>query len=206
MSVFDNKALLYGLIGFYVLIGVGIYFFVDIPVAQFFKQFDGTDFKGVMTFLSQAGESHWFIIGGLAVYLLYKKSNPLLAKYGVFIVSSVAVSGMISGIFKVIFGRMRPVKYLNEDLYGFEGWHFNEYKFNSFPSGHTTTGFAVGIALALMFPRYAYYFIFFGFFVGLTRVATTVHYLSDTMAGALLGTLVSIYIYRHFIKEPYAHY
>lgn len=184
----------------YILVGVGVFFYIDLPVARFFRVYENTWFEDSLTFLSIAGESHWFILSGLATYLIYRKQQPLFAKYGLFIVGSVAVSGIISGIVKVTTGRFRPVKFFREDMYGFDGWHFNEYKINSFPSGHTATGFAVGVALALLYPRYAVYFIGFGFFVAFTRVATTVHYISDTMGGALIGTTVACFLYAHYIK------
>lgn len=198
--MFKSRSRLALFLALYVLIGVGVFFYIDLPVARFFRVYENTWFEESLTFLSIAGESHWFILSGLATYLFYRKRQPLFAKYGLFIVGSVAISGIISGIVKVIAGRFRPVKYFREDMYGFDGWHFNDYKLNSFPSGHTTTGFAVGVALALLYPRYALYFIGFGFFVAFTRVATTVHYISDTMGGALIGTTVACVLYTRYIK------
>ena len=200
MWAFKSRNNLMLFLGLYLLVGIGVFFFVDLPVARFFRVYENTWFEDGLTFLSIAGESHWFILSGLATYIIYRKRQPLFAKYGLFIVGSVAISGIISGLIKITVGRFRPVKYFREDLYGFDGWHFNDYKFNSFPSGHTTTGFAVGVALALLYPRYAAIFIGFGFFVAFTRVATTVHYVSDTMGGALIGTAVACFLYTHYIK------
>lgn len=198
--MFKSRSRLLLLLGLYFLAGIVVFFYVDLPVAKFFRVYENTWFENSLTELSIAGESHWFILAGLLTYLIYRKRQPLFAKYGLFIVGSVAISGIISGLIKVTVGRFRPVKYFREELYGFDGWHFNEYKINSFPSGHTTTGFAVGVALALLYPRYAALFIGFGLFVAFTRVATTVHYVSDTMGGALLGTAVACYLYSHYIK------
>ncbi len=198
--MFKSRSRLLLFLGLYLLVGIGVFLYVDLPVARFFRVYENSWFEDGLTLLSIAGESHWFILAGLVTYIVYRKRQPLIARYGLFIVGSVAVSGIISGLIKAIAGRFRPVKYFREDLYGFDGWHFNEYKFNSFPSGHTTTGFAVGVALALLYPRYALYFIGFGFFIAFTRVATTVHYVSDTMGGALIGTAVACYLYARYIQ------
>ena len=72
--------------------------------------------------------------------------------------------------------------------------------YNSFPSGHTTTGFAIGVALALLFPKYRFYFLLFAFFIGFTRVATSVHYVSDTLMGALIGTFTAVLCFQKFKK------
>jgi len=193
-----NRLWIYWAFVLYAGLGFFSYFYLDIPVATFFRVYENTLFENFFTELSIAGEPQWFILGGLLVYLIYRKKNPVYAKNGIILISSVALSGIISGIIKVSVGRYRPVKFFKENLYGFDGWHFNEYRFNSFPSGHTTTAFAAGVALALMFPRQRAFFIMFGFFIAFTRVATTVHYLSDTLAGALIGTVTAVYLHKKY--------
>lgn len=195
-----DKAWIYWSLMLYAAFGIFAYFYLDIPVASFFRVYEDSFFEDFFTTLSIAGESHWFIAGGFVVYLIYRKKNEIYAKRALFLFFSVGLSGIISGIIKGTAGRYRPVKFFKENLYGFDGWHFNEYKFNSFPSGHTTTAFAVGVALAIMFPKYKVYFILFGFFIAFTRISTTVHYLSDTIAGAFIGSVVAVFLYKKYFK------
>ncbi len=57
----------------------------------------------------------------------------------------------------------------------------------SFPSGHTMNAFAVGTVLALSFPPAAPLVVFLAASIGASRVALGLHYVSDVVAGALLG-------------------
>jgi undecaprenyl-diphosphatase len=63
---------------------------------------------------------------------------------------------------------------------------------NSFPSGHAQTAFAAAVYLALLFPRGAAAFLALAALVGLSRIALGVHYPSDVIAGAALGSAFSI--------------
>ena len=182
----------------YLLFVLYSYFYIDLPVAKFFRVYENSLFENTLTTLSTLGEAGWYIVGGLMIYYYFKNKKPLYSQRAMFIVKVVVLSGIVSGVIKVTVGRFRPVKFFRDNLYGFDGWHFNEYKFNSFPSGHTTTGFAIGVALALLFPKYRFYFLLFAFFIGFTRVATTVHYVSDTLMGALIGTFTAVLCFQKF--------
>ena len=59
----------------------------------------------------------------------------------------------------------------------------------SFPSGHTMVAFAVNTVLALHFPVLAPALGLVAFSIGASRVVLGLHYVSDVVAGALLGTL-----------------
>jgi len=58
----------------------------------------------------------------------------------------------------------------------------------SFPSGHTMTAFAVAIPLALFYPALTLGLAFCAFSVAISRILLGMHFLSDVMAGALIGT------------------
>jgi len=59
----------------------------------------------------------------------------------------------------------------------------------SFPSGHTMAAFAVSTVLALHFPALAPALGVVALSIGASRVVLGLHYVSDVVAGALLGTL-----------------
>ncbi|MBI4142600.1 phosphatase PAP2 family protein [Candidatus Uhrbacteria bacterium] len=89
----------------------------------------------------------------------------------------------------------------------------------SFPSGHATVAFALATSVSLMIPfgtrrrrwiRFAMYALALGIAVG--RVYVGVHYVSDMLAGAFLGTgcawlvarALRRYSYNNGIQKPHA--
>ncbi len=121
----------------------------------------------------------WYLIG-LSV-LLFGGGNRINATAAA---GSAAVAGI--GIFillKNISGRKRPceiephcwARILPPD-------HF------SFPSGHTITAFAVAVALGAFYPVMLGGLLFCAVCVAVSRVLLGMHFLSDVIVGALLGT------------------
>ena len=58
----------------------------------------------------------------------------------------------------------------------------------SFPSGHTITAFSVAAALSLFYPSLAIGLLFCAASVAASRVLLGMHFLSDVVAGAAIGT------------------
>ncbi len=58
----------------------------------------------------------------------------------------------------------------------------------SFPSGHTITAFAVAVSLSRFYPDLAIGLLFCSFSVAASRIMLGMHFLSDVVAGALIGT------------------
>jgi len=61
----------------------------------------------------------------------------------------------------------------------------------SFPSGHTITAFAVAISISHFYPDLAVGLIFCALSVAASRILLGMHFLSDVVAGAALGTLLA---------------
>ena len=58
----------------------------------------------------------------------------------------------------------------------------------SFPSGHTMTAFAITVSLSLFYPTLSPGLLLCACSIGTSRVLLGMHFLSDVIAGALLGT------------------
>jgi undecaprenyl-diphosphatase len=62
----------------------------------------------------------------------------------------------------------------------------------SFPSGHTITAFSVGMALAAFYPFLLPVLLFCAISIGASRVLLGMHFLSDVLAGAAIGTVLGL--------------
>ncbi len=103
---------------------------------------------------------------------------------------SVAISSLIANILKIAVGRARPTQYEEWGTFGFSPFHA-EFNFESFPSGHSTVAGAFMAALALLLPRYRFFFLIAGLWLGMARVIIGVHYPSDVVAGLAFGAWTS---------------
>jgi undecaprenyl-diphosphatase len=66
---------------------------------------------------------------------------------------------------------------------------------HSFPSGHTATAFAAAVVLVYGSPGIGLLALLAAALVGFGRMATGVHYPTDVLAGALLGSVIGIIVH-----------
>jgi len=69
-------------------------------------------------------------------------------------------------------------------------------KSTSFPSSHAADAFCFSTLLSLIYPRRKKIFIFLATLSAFARIYCGVHYPSDVLAGALIGTIIAIVLYR----------
>lgn len=70
----------------------------------------------------------------------------------------------------------------------------------SFPSAHAAIGFATIPILDREFPKLKWFWIVFAVLIGLSRLVLGMHYLSDVIAGGIIGYLCGYFVLRLEIK------
>lgn len=134
------------------------------------------------------------------ILCLFKRTR----KYGFAIVCAVVVGTLITNIIlKPMVLRIRPYNTLQmTDFWTqYSKWYtaagsLSESDY-SFPSGHTTSAFEMGIAAFLCFMsdkkrKIAWIFPVIAVFVGCSRIYLMVHYPTDVFAGAVAGTFAGV--------------
>jgi undecaprenyl-diphosphatase len=90
--------------------------------------------------------------------------------------------------------RARPLSFDVRPLVWFAADRF------SFPSGHALNAFAIGSVIALSFPLVALPVLGVAASVAASRVVLGLHWLSDVLAGALVGTLIGTATWLAFLR------
>jgi membrane-associated phospholipid phosphatase len=191
------------------------YNFIDKSVAEYFIDNKDT-YEALGDFISAFGESHWYIGTAIIGFVIFKyfKKNELYKNRFLFLLYINLFSGVVSLISKFIFGRIRPwglrdggsdfgfllFQNFDKGLVEKFKYHFATVAeapttYSSFPSGHTTTVFAMFAYLSLFFPKYTYLWFGFATTIAFSRVLDSDHFVSDLLAGVLVGTLSTMFIY-----------
>ncbi|MCF3110005.1 phosphatase PAP2 family protein [Niabella sp. CC-SYL272] len=126
--------------------------------------------------------------------LLFMLNNRLL---GFRILLAFLISGLIAQVLKKVAHLPRPMAALGTDTYH----HFidgvTHSGYNSFPSGHTTSAFALALLCCLhtKSARSRILFFFLACMAGYSRIYLGQHFLPDVFAGMLIGSVTAIVVY-----------
>ncbi len=176
------------------------YGFADIPVALWFHALEKNWLYALFTKITLFGDSTAYLVGGIFLFAVFKNKKTYMAYSGLFLFSTVALSGLTADLIKFVAGRARPKLYFSEHLYGFDFFHI-EHAWTSFPSGHSATALSVALFLATLYPRWRFAALFFGILVAFSRIFLAQHYISDVIAGSFFGIASSVLLYNHSFKK-----
>lgn len=140
-----------------------------------------------------AGDSKWYFILFVPAFLIFRffLKNKNWSMKILFLLVSIAASGLINAVIKWIAGRNRPINLFNHGFFGFNYFEIG-YELNSFPSGHAVTVFALATALSILFPRIGFLAFIPATAVAASRVMITSHFVSDVMTGAAVGAVCAL--------------
>ncbi|ADB41932.1 phosphatase PAP2 family protein [Spirosoma linguale] len=122
-------------------------------------------------------------------------------RIGLMAFASFALSSLTSEFLKkVVFkGSPRPLKYFEHSSFQYhliEG--LDIFSYNSFPSGHTITAFALFGLMAFLDENKSrgWIWLLLGVLAGYSRVYLFQHFVEDVFVGSLVGTISSIIIFQ----------
>lgn len=141
------------------------------------------------------GADGWTIVAACLLMFAWNR------RAAIFISLACLLPSAITWILKstIFQGEPRPKWYFTYtekfDLHyvpGVENWQYD-----SFPSGHTTVGFAFffAIAICLRNTKYAFPLFLAALAVGYSRIYLSQHFLLDVYFGSIIGTIVTLIIF-----------
>jgi|SRR6185369_8886145 len=148
----------------------------------------------------------------LVLYIWGKITEDREVKATAFAVGQAALLGsLISSFYKAITGRIPPhvLRTAENALptvdisHGFQFGFFRGGIFWGWPSSHTTIAFAMAVAFTYLFARkgkWAYLALLYALYVGVA-VSFTIHWFSEFIAGAIIGSIIGMVVARSFSIE-----
>lgn len=171
------------------------YHFFDIPVAELAKS-PPQEISYVFRKITFFGRSTSYLVVTCLLFFLFRyvRKNGLYAERAGFIFLSVAASGLLTDLLKLVFSRCRPVLFYDKGAYGFNLLAFHgKHAFNSFPSGHATTAAALAAALWIISPKYGIAGSVLAVLVMVSRIVLGSHFVSDVVFGAYIGVVTTFF-------------
>jgi membrane-associated phospholipid phosphatase len=152
---------------------------------------DGMHSPGLNTFFMITTLMGEYLGVLLVLVFLFFTSKHFIPLYLVALLMTLLVS---QGLKRFVFEHENRPSYTYQHLEKIEG--LEHHKHNSFPSGHTSTAFAIFTILAIACPQKGVPFLaaILAVLVGISRVYLGQHYLSDVVTGAIIGLFISVWV------------
>jgi membrane-associated phospholipid phosphatase len=113
------------------------------------------------------------------------------------------IGAIIAAGYKAITGRAHPGHGVGVDLT--QVFRFGLLRggvFWGWPSSHTTIAFAMAVTVFILFPKHrwlGFVAVAYAFYIGL-GVSVTIHWFSDFVAGAIIGTVIGVVVGNSFLR------
>lgn len=183
----------------------GVLFALDDDIQEFFQDERSSNTDNLAEIFEPFGNGG-YTFTGLAAYYVYGHffKNPKAERTALLAVESFAVTGIFTFALKFSTGRVRPRS--AKDSGDWSGPNFDDV---SFPSGHTSSAFAIATVFATEYknnpwvPPIAYGL---ASLTGLSRLNDNKHWASDVFFGAALGYFVSKTVLKLHSNKKGRHY
>ena len=165
---------------------------VDIDLLKEINLNRNTIFDGTFQVITDSAAIVAYGVPSVILILSFLYKNVSNKRKGITIGASILLSGIIASILKYSINRSRPF-----EVYNFIQ-NIGEGGSPSLPSGHTADAFAIATAICLAYPKWYVIIPFYTWAcaVGYSRMQLGVHYPSDVLIGALIGSIASFLCYK----------
>lgn len=146
-----------------------------------------TTFTQLSRYLSRSADGPLYVAVALGLYILHPTFTfAWLQAFAL----AVMIERSVYFVMKKSFRRNRP----QEAITGFRSFIRPADQF-SFPSGHTSCAFLFAVMLAHLFPQLTPLLMVWASSIAFARVFLGVHFPTDTLVGALMGSSIASYIF-----------
>jgi membrane-associated phospholipid phosphatase len=196
MTYPQRRILTVSILGFFLVILVGLT--LDQTLSLYFNRPELGEIWLKARAITNVGLSEHYFLAAILLYVFSRWIRPQytqLRKWSRNFFFALVTSGVFIHILKFCVGRQRPHKSPDFNPFVFHPFTAH-WDFHSFGSGHTQVMFTVATMLSLAMPKAKWLFFLIAAFFGFTRVIIHDHFLSDVIAGAMIGyigTLTAIY-------------
>jgi membrane-associated phospholipid phosphatase len=155
----------------------------------------------IFGWITRLGESGWILLPSLFLLIVVGIATQLTRQYTArlalrqttlvsgFVFLGVGLPSLVTLLIKRLVGRGRPELLEAAGPFDFRSLNVIDWAYQSFPSGHATTGFALCFTAGFLMPRWFPAMLGLAVLIGLSRIVLGVHYPTDVLAGAVVGTL-----------------
>jgi undecaprenyl-diphosphatase len=176
-------------------------FWFDPSAQAWIAQHQNAEMKDFMRRVSRCGDWPAHLILGITFLTLgYWRKNQRWMRIVVAMILAFALAGVTTRVIKISAGRARP------DIQAEAGWSGPRFssRYNAFPSGHTATSTAFFATLAFASWQIGLGFLVVPLLIAFSRMYVGAHYLSDVVAGALVGIVTAYVVVRWvpIIRDP----
>ena len=189
---------------------LGLVLLVDRPLSLLAQGAPGA-VRDFMAGFTRYGESGWILYPAAVLYCItaavallsrWRLMRTMLWQFAAlyaFILVGVGLPSLFTTVVKRLVGRGRPMHFGDTGLFGVH-WNLFDWTYQSFPSGHATTAFALAMTIGFLSRRWFYPAIVYAVTIAASRVILGVHYPSDVLAGAMVGVAGA-----YLVRAAFAH-
>jgi len=170
----------------------------------YFHLFQGTLLYKIMFSAALVGGALPILLPLVSLIIVYFNKNKALLNATLALVQAAFLGWFISSVYKIFTGRVGPPLHaITDTSQVFRFGFFRGGIFWGWPSSHTTVAFAMAFTIFTMFPKNKIArasALLYAFYIGI-GVSMTIHWFSDFIAGAIIGTVIGITVGKNYVKN-----